>query len=121
AAAKEGHTGWPVYYVGAILALFAPWSSVIGPTLWYGIKGTRESPSIAIDGLSPEVRAHRFLVCWFALYLVFFSLAATKLPNYIAPLYPALALLTARYLIQWRNRELDPPRWLMIAVTFCVS
>ena len=121
AAAKEGHAGPPVYYLGAILVLFAPWSSMIGLTLWYGVKGARKSPSIAIDGLSPAVRAHRFLVCWFTLYLVFFSVAATKLPNYIAPLYPALALLTARYLAQWRNRELDPPRWLTAAGTACVA
>jgi 4-amino-4-deoxy-L-arabinose transferase-like glycosyltransferase len=36
-----------------------------------------------------------FVVCWFAVYLVFFSIARTKLPNYILPCYPAIALLTA--------------------------
>jgi 4-amino-4-deoxy-L-arabinose transferase-like glycosyltransferase len=60
-------------------------------------------------------RAHRFLVCWFAAYLVFFSAAATKLPNYVLPLYPALAILTARFLTRWRAGELAVPRWLMPA------
>jgi 4-amino-4-deoxy-L-arabinose transferase-like glycosyltransferase len=55
------------------------------------------------------------LVCWFAAYLVFFSLVSTKLPNYVLPLYPALAVLTARFLVRWRDGELAPPRWLMPA------
>jgi 4-amino-4-deoxy-L-arabinose transferase-like glycosyltransferase len=35
-----------------------------------------------------------------------FSLVSTKLPNYVLPLYPALAVLTARYLVRWRDGEL---------------
>ncbi len=65
--------------------------------------------------LSRAPRAFRFLICWFAAYLVFFSVAATKLPNYMLPVYPALAVLTARFLTRWRGSELVPPRWLMPA------
>jgi 4-amino-4-deoxy-L-arabinose transferase-like glycosyltransferase len=54
-------------------------------------------------------------VCWFAAYLVFFSAAATKLPNYMLPVYPALAILTARFLVRWRNGELVVPKWMMPA------
>src|SRR5207249_4725906 len=62
-----------------------------------------------------DVRPHRFLVCWFAAYLVFFSLVSTKLPNYVLPLYPAVAILTARFLVRWRDDALSVPRWLMPA------
>jgi 4-amino-4-deoxy-L-arabinose transferase-like glycosyltransferase len=103
-----------VYYVGAVIALFAPWSCIYGPTFWYAAAAARKRPP-ATSELPTELRAHRLLLCWFALYLVFFSLAATKLPNYVAPLYPALALLTARFLTRWRTRELNPPRWIMAA------
>jgi 4-amino-4-deoxy-L-arabinose transferase-like glycosyltransferase len=48
-------------------------------------------------------------------YLVFFSAAATKLPNYMLPVYPALAILTARFLTRWRGGELAVPRWVMPA------
>ncbi|MCI0704159.1 MAG: glycosyltransferase family 39 protein [Planctomycetia bacterium] len=58
-------------------------------------------------------RPYRFLVCWFAAYLVFFSAAATKLPNYLLPVYPALAILTAQFLVRWRRGELALPRWVM--------
>jgi 4-amino-4-deoxy-L-arabinose transferase-like glycosyltransferase len=138
----DGHRGSPWYYVVAVLVMFAPWSAFIGVTLWYGVRGTRrplppapspegrggESPEPSappslrgkgVGGLglggegSSEVRAHRFLVCWFFAYLVFFSAAATKLPNYIFPLYPALAILTARFLILWRDGATAFPRWIM--------
>jgi 4-amino-4-deoxy-L-arabinose transferase-like glycosyltransferase len=36
-----------------------------------------------------------FALCWFAVYLAFFTCARTKLPNYVLPCYPAMALLTA--------------------------
>ncbi len=58
-------------------------------------------------------RPFRFLICWFAAYLVFFSAAATKLPNYVLPVYPALAILTARFLTRWQTGELTLPKWLM--------
>jgi 4-amino-4-deoxy-L-arabinose transferase-like glycosyltransferase len=36
-------------------------------------------------------------------YFVFFTVSRTKLPNYILPLYPAVALLLARFLERWRR------------------
>ncbi|MGL6094741.1 MAG: ArnT family glycosyltransferase, partial [Fimbriiglobus sp.] len=117
----EGHAGPPVYYVLALFAFFAPWCCFLGAALWYAGKSSRKSPSTAVDGhspvdgLTPDARAHRFLLCWFLTYLVFFSAAATKLPNYIGPLYPAIALLTARFLVRWRDGTLPTTRWLMPA------
>lgn len=111
----EGHRGPVVYYLGAVLAFFAPWSVFLGGAVWYAVKGARQSPPAAAGGLPTETRAYRFLLCWAGCYLVFFSLAATKLPNYIAPLYPALAVLTARMLVRWREGAIAPARWVMPA------
>src|SRR6185312_7257456 len=47
---------------------------------------------------------HLFLACWAIVYLGFFSLAATKLPNYIVPAYPALALLAAVWVEAWLSQ-----------------
>lgn len=44
-----------------------------------------------------------FLACWSGVWIVFFSCASTKLPNYVLPAYPALALLLAWYLQLWRQ------------------
>jgi 4-amino-4-deoxy-L-arabinose transferase-like glycosyltransferase len=45
-------------------------------------------------------------VCWVVVYLGAFSLATTKLPNYILPVYAPAALLTARFLERWRRGDL---------------
>jgi 4-amino-4-deoxy-L-arabinose transferase-like glycosyltransferase len=112
---QESHRGPVWYYVGCVLVLFAPWSSVIGVTAWDAVRGARtvESPPTIVGGLSADARACRFLVIWVAAYLLIFSAAATKLPNYIAPAYPALALLTARTLVRWAAGDLILPRWVM--------
>ncbi|HEY3787601.1 MAG TPA: glycosyltransferase family 39 protein, partial [Urbifossiella sp.] len=108
----EDHSGPIYYHAAALLALFAPWSIFLIPSVWHGVKGSSriQSSGTALPGL-PE----RFLLCWFAAYLVFFSLVRTKLPNYVLPLYPALAILTARFLIRWRDGELVLPKWVMTA------
>ena len=38
------------------------------------------------------------LVCWFAVIFVFFSVSRSKLPGYIIPVFPALALLVGNHL-----------------------
>ncbi len=125
----ENHNGPVYYHAAAILVLFAPWSAFLIAAVWYGAKGTANperqrrgatstevaTPHPVADAPGSPFRAHRFLLCWFGAYLVFFSAAATKLPNYLLPVYPALAILTARFLTRWRAGELALPRWLMPA------
>jgi 4-amino-4-deoxy-L-arabinose transferase-like glycosyltransferase len=62
-----------------------------------------------------ETEAARFLWCWVAVYLLFFSLAATKLPNYILPLYAPLAILTGRFLHRWYTGTIRPAAWVLPA------
>lgn len=116
----DGHRGPPVYYLLVIPVMFAPWSAFLLPVLWYGLTGTRREPNCT-SGLDNQVRAHRFLVCWVAAYVVFFSAAATKLPNYVFPIYPALAVLTARFLVGWRDGRLTVPRWVMVATVAAMA
>jgi len=106
----DQHSGPFYYYLAALPVMFAPWSAFLVAVLWYSAGGTARG--VTAD-LSRETRADRFLLCWLVAYLVVFSAAATKLPNYIFPLYPALAILTARFLIAWRDGILAVPRWVM--------
>jgi 4-amino-4-deoxy-L-arabinose transferase-like glycosyltransferase len=109
--AQENHSGPVYFYALCVIVFSAPWSSVIGVTLWHAIRRTRR----AADGTLPvPSRAARFLLCWVAAFFVPFSLVATKLPNYVAPLYPALALLTAWFLTSYARRAVSPPRWVML-------
>jgi 4-amino-4-deoxy-L-arabinose transferase-like glycosyltransferase len=107
---QENHSGPFYYYLLAMLVMSAPWSSVIGLSLWNTARQVW-----ANTASSEQMRAHRFLLIWVMSYLILFSIAATKLPNYIAPLYPALAIITARFLIQWMRQEQHWARvWLYI-------
>jgi 4-amino-4-deoxy-L-arabinose transferase-like glycosyltransferase len=132
--AMEGHRGSIFYHAGALFVLFAPWSVFLCAAIWFGLKGTAnrepkasealsltspsEAPVTSADHPDPlPQRPYRFLICWVFAYLVFFSAAATKLPNYTLPLYPALAILTARFLTRWSSGELVLPRWVMRAAT----
>lgn len=103
--AMEGHSGWPVYYLFAILGFSAPWSIWFFLTMWRSV----QSSLPAMESAKP----YRFLLCWFGTVLLVFSCAATKLPNYIATLYPALALLTANVLARWCLGTSELPRWCL--------
>lgn len=77
--------GGPIWYFLPVLVLgFLPWTAA----LWQG--GRR-----AWERREPF---DRFLLCWVVLPLIFFSFSGSKLPTYILPLMPALALLTGRVL-----------------------
>ena len=89
----EGHRGNFLFYPLAILVGFFPWSVFTVP--------------LAID-LSWRFRRHDpwkvgylFAASWIAVYVTVFSLARTKLPSYVTPCYPALALLTGAFVDRW--------------------
>jgi 4-amino-4-deoxy-L-arabinose transferase-like glycosyltransferase len=47
----------------------------------------------------------RFLLCWVLFILLFFSFSGSKLPSYVAPLFPPLSVLFGRALDLWADRE----------------
>jgi 4-amino-4-deoxy-L-arabinose transferase-like glycosyltransferase len=87
AGAQEAHGAPPGYYLALVMLTFWPSSLFLGLGLLRGWRNRMEP-------------AERFLLCWAVpLWLVFEALP-TKLPHYILPVYPALALLAARALTE---------------------
>jgi 4-amino-4-deoxy-L-arabinose transferase-like glycosyltransferase len=92
----EGHRGSILYYPVAMLIGLFPWSVFALP--------------LAIDTGLQLRRRDRFhpgyllVVCWIGVYVILFSLARTKLPSYITPCYPALALLVGDYVDRWTRQ-----------------
>ena len=92
----EGHSGWILYYPAAMLVGFFPWSVFALP--------------LAIDTVlqirrrDPFHAGYLLAVCWVGVFVVLFSLARTKLPSYITPCYPALALLVGNYVDRWSRQ-----------------
>ena len=91
---KENHSGPVFYYVIALLMGCFPWSVFLPVAVWQLNKRLMQG-----DAWSDS---DRFVACWAGVWFVFFSLASTKLPNYVLPMYPALALISARYLHGWQ-------------------
>jgi 4-amino-4-deoxy-L-arabinose transferase-like glycosyltransferase len=113
--ALEGHRGPFFYYALVLAAGLAPWSVFLGQTGWLAWRKLRRGAAEA------DRPAFQFLCCWFAVYFVFFSVVSTKLPNYVLPLYPAAAVLTACLLDRWRRGEVVLPAWMMRASVVCLA
>ncbi|PQO25415.1 hypothetical protein C5Y96_24040 [Blastopirellula marina] len=101
----EGHSGPPIYYLIAICVGFFPWSVFFTPMLW---------------DLSQQLRSNTktkaaliFCCCWVGVWMGAFSIAQTKLPSYITPLYPGLALITGVFVSRVIEKRTElSPRWL---------
>ena len=93
AQAMEGHGGGPWYYPVAIIVGFFPWSVFAVPVV--------TDLAVRIRNRTPWFAGYVFAVCWIGVYVGLFSLARTKLPSYVTPCYPALALLTGCFVRHW--------------------
>ena len=100
--AREKHNGFPLYMLFQFVTLHFgcfPWS-VFLPVAAYQLS-QRFS-----DG-APERDSDRLLTCWGFTWLIFFSIVSTRLPGYLLPMYPAVALILARYFYDWERDEVD--------------
>lgn len=91
------HRDHPVWYFVPILLLGAlPWTTLGLQAL----AGAWRRP------VTPDFQPRRFLLLWCIAVFGFFSASSSKLPSYILPLFPALALLTADALPTFSRRAL---------------
>jgi 4-amino-4-deoxy-L-arabinose transferase-like glycosyltransferase len=65
------------------------------------------------DAAPAPFRLRRFLLIYAAVIFLFFSVSQSKLPSYILPIFPALALLLGEWLAQVGARKLA---WLIVPV-----
>jgi 4-amino-4-deoxy-L-arabinose transferase-like glycosyltransferase len=90
----EAHEGWPGSYVLLATATLWPAAIFMLPGLIHGI-GIRARPSV------------RFCLAWAVPAWLLFELVPTKLPHYVLPAVPALALLAGLVLVEpdaiWRR------------------
>jgi 4-amino-4-deoxy-L-arabinose transferase-like glycosyltransferase len=96
ANSQESHGGPPGYYLVLFFATFFPACILAGlaaPAVW---AKRREAPV-------------RFLLAWLVPSWLVFELSVTKLPHYVMPLYPAIAILTAGAV---EAKLLSRRRWL---------
>ena len=92
---RRVHPWW--YYVQMLAIGMLPWLTVLPQALARGWR-TRDTA----QAFHPE----RFLLIWSVFIFVFFSMSSSKLPSYILPILPALALLTGLTLAETETRRL---------------
>jgi 4-amino-4-deoxy-L-arabinose transferase-like glycosyltransferase len=86
-SAQERHGGWPGYYLLALPLTFFPAILFFIPGL------TRLIPAVRGRIDAETARKARFLIAWTLPTWIVFELMPTKLPHYVLPTYPALALV----------------------------
>jgi len=79
---EQGHKGPPGYHLALLIGAFWPASLLAFRAVGFAWR-ERATPLI------------RFLLCWLIPSWMVFELVATKLPHYVLPTYPALALIAA--------------------------
>jgi 4-amino-4-deoxy-L-arabinose transferase-like glycosyltransferase len=94
--------GGPVYYfLAVVLVGMLPWTWAAGRGWWNAARGAtgRRDPTDAV------------LASWVLLPLVFFSFSGSKLPAYVLPLFPGLAVLASSWATEARRGH-----WLRIGL-----
>jgi 4-amino-4-deoxy-L-arabinose transferase-like glycosyltransferase len=90
------------YFVPVLGLTILPWLSILCDALPRSWK-TR--------GAAAAFQPQRLLLLWAVLIFAFFSASGSKLPSYVMPIYPALALLMGLYLSECRATTL---RWHLV-------
>lgn len=113
--AFENHSGGVWFYPVAILIGFFPWSLFWLPValiIWRLLRNSGEQQRSFIHAHPGIV----LMLCWAGVQVALFTIAQTKLPSYVTPCYPALAIVTAACLVWWaRQPALLPRGWMTAA------
>ena len=90
------------YFIPVLLLAVMPWLVM---TIAAVVRAIRES-------LSTRSSFELFFGLWAILPVIFFSFSQSKLPGYILPAIPAIAVLTAEYIWRRVNESDEPPLWI---------
>ncbi len=96
------------YFVPILLLGVLPWVAAMFPAIYRGW----QQPGIPYRDEAP-FRPLRFLLLFSAFVFVFFSMSGSKLPHYILPVFPALALVIGVWFKAVDGRKLA---WLILPV-----
>jgi 4-amino-4-deoxy-L-arabinose transferase-like glycosyltransferase len=113
-SAMENHAGGPWYYFIAICIGTFPWCIFLGQSLRLLSHSLRQG--------HPWRPAYLLLIAWFTVWVGTFTVVNTKLPHYVLPAYPAVALMLGCFVESWASRSFEVARnwvrsaWVTLAV-----
>lgn len=91
-------------YLPVMVVFFFPWIGLAVPGLAAGLRPGRRDIRLR----DPDQDLDFMCAWWVIVVLAVFSLAQTKLPNYIFPLFPALAVLAGRTIVRLQDGATGP-------------
>ncbi len=97
------------YFIPILLIGFLPWSLAVVQSWFANLFGRpgREDGSRIFHSFQPgNFQPRRLLALWSLVIFAFFSLSSSKLPSYILPIFPALAILAGDTLANISRRAL---------------
>lgn len=95
------HSGAWYYHLVVVLVGFFPWSLCLPCAIAHVFKPSKWRQE------ERSTHLNRFALVWFAVVLLFFTIAVTKYITYTLPLYPAAAILVAL----WFSDYFSQPRY----------
>lgn len=112
----EGHSGSFLYYPAVLLIGLFPWTiaAVVAICHSFAVARSPDRPR--------EAGAILVAAIWATTWIGFFSAAGTKLPGYIWPAYPAIAVILGIFWTDWREGRLAsidrfmPVAWASLAI-----
>lgn len=132
--ARESHWGPPGYHLVLLAVMFWPGSMLTASALCRLLRrrgGGGVLPVRVWRGLGRIPDGELFCLAWLVPGWIIFELSGTKLPHYVMPLYPPIALLTARLVAGLGNGRLRTDRhrgitlglvvWALIGLGVCVG
>lgn len=94
----HSRTGPWYYFIPILLLGIVPWLGVFLQSLWGGLSEDRSGAGNFTSLSDGRFQPRKMLLIWSVFIFVFFSISSSKLPSYILPIFPTLALLIACYL-----------------------
>jgi 4-amino-4-deoxy-L-arabinose transferase-like glycosyltransferase len=92
------------FFVPIILLGLLPWTALLGGTLCDGWRIWREKSYARSPGV--------FVASWSIFPVIFFSVSQSKLPGYVLPAFPPLALILARSFVRAKEQTPRMAQWL---------
>jgi 4-amino-4-deoxy-L-arabinose transferase-like glycosyltransferase len=102
----------PWYFLPIVFVGFLPWMFALPAAALHALRSERPSGEFLAS-----FRPLTFALIWAVFVVGFFSLSSSKLPGYILPAFPALALVLGRYLADALPGRLAAWVWPIVPVS----
>lgn len=104
------------FYLPVLLIGVLPWTVYWAAAL---VEAGRALGRRDGDAATPAQTIQRFVMVWIAVVVLFFSIAQSKLPGYILPVFPACGILLALY--AGTRRDAKSPLWMALLHAFLLA